>query len=87
MSTRSSSSLGTGIFLAALGAILYWAVSASIGGVDLDAVGVILMVAGLVLAVFGAITALSGDKVTRTSIERDPATGTDRIREERSVLS
>jgi len=38
---------GTSIFLIALGAILTFAVDASISGLDLQTVGVILMVAGV----------------------------------------
>lgn len=37
---------GTSIFLIALGAILTFAVDASISGLDLETVGVILMIAG-----------------------------------------
>ncbi len=40
--------LGMSIFLIALGAILFWAVTASVAGVSLNVVGVILMVVGLV---------------------------------------
>ncbi|BCJ57661.1 DUF6458 family protein [Micromonospora endophytica] len=39
--------IGTSVFLLALGAILAFAVNASIGGLDLDVVGWILMAAGL----------------------------------------
>jgi hypothetical protein len=38
--------IGTSIFLIALGAILKFAVNASISGIELETVGVILMVAG-----------------------------------------
>ena len=38
--------IGISIFLIAVGAILTYAVDASLEGVDLDAVGVILMVVG-----------------------------------------
>ncbi len=38
--------IGVSMFLIALGAILVWAVSASVAGIDLNAVGVILMVVG-----------------------------------------
>lgn len=41
--------IGFGIFLAALGAILRYAVTAEVAGIDLQTVGVILMVAGAVL--------------------------------------
>ncbi|GGM35344.1 hypothetical protein GCM10011608_20010 [Micromonospora sonchi] len=39
--------IGTSVFLLAVGAILAFAVNASIGGLDLDVVGWILMAAGL----------------------------------------
>lgn len=41
--------IGFGIFLVALGAILRYAVTAEVSGIDLGVVGVILMVAGIVL--------------------------------------
>lgn len=40
--------IGTSIFLIAVGAILKYAVTASVEGVDLNVVGVILMVVGVV---------------------------------------
>ena len=40
--------IGTSIFLIAVGAILKYAVTASVSGVDLNTVGVILMVVGVV---------------------------------------
>jgi hypothetical protein len=40
--------IGTSIFLIAVGAILKYAVTASVSGVELDVVGVILMVVGVV---------------------------------------
>ncbi|GIJ28736.1 hypothetical protein Vqi01_38980 [Micromonospora qiuiae] len=39
--------IGTSVFLLAVGAILAFAVNASIGGLDLDVVGWVLMAAGL----------------------------------------
>lgn len=40
--------IGTGIFLLAVGAVLAFAVNASISGISLTAVGVILMIAGAI---------------------------------------
>jgi hypothetical protein len=40
--------IGTSIFLIAVGAILNWAVTADVSGVNLQTVGVILMVAGAI---------------------------------------
>jgi hypothetical protein len=47
--------IGTSIFLIAVGAILKFAVTANVSGIDLDVVGVILMVVGaigLLLSIF-----------------------------------
>jgi len=41
--------IGFGIFLVAVGAILRYAVTAEVAGIDIETVGVILMVAGAVL--------------------------------------
>jgi uncharacterized protein DUF6458 len=40
--------IGVGLLLIAVGAILTWAVTADVSGVDIQAVGVILMLVGLV---------------------------------------
>jgi hypothetical protein len=40
--------IGTSIFLIAVGAVLKYAVTASVSGIDLNTVGVILMIAGIV---------------------------------------
>ena len=47
--------LGVSIFLIAAGAILAWAVNASVSGVDIHAVGWILLVVGIVGAVLSMI--------------------------------
>jgi len=52
--------IGTSIFLIALGAILKYAVTATVAGLDVQTVGVILMVAGilgLLLSIFLEMTA------------------------------
>jgi hypothetical protein len=40
--------IGTSLFLIAVGAILYFAVNASVSGLEIATVGVILMVVGIV---------------------------------------
>ena len=40
--------LGVGIFLAAIGAILIWAVNADVSGVNVHAIGWILLIVGIV---------------------------------------
>ena len=47
--------LGVGIFLTAIGAILAFAVSATVSGVDVHAVGWILMIVGIVGIVLSMI--------------------------------
>lgn len=38
--------IGVGLFLIAVGAILTFAVNASVSGIDLDTIGIILMIVG-----------------------------------------
>jgi Flp pilus assembly protein protease CpaA len=45
--------IGTSIFLIALGAILKFAVTATVAGVEIQTVGVILMIAGAIGLVIG----------------------------------
>ncbi len=67
------------IFLVAAGAILTWAVSADVSGVDINAVGVILMVVGIVGLVvsmifwssWGGFGARDAGGQNTTVIERD----------------
>lgn len=44
--------LGSGITLAAIGAILYFAVDFAVAGIDIGVIGIILMIAGLAAIVF-----------------------------------
>ena len=69
--------LGTSIFLIAVGAILRYAVTATVSGIDITTVGLILMIvgiAGLVLSIIYMFAWSSrrrpvvGDRV----VERDP---------------
>jgi hypothetical protein len=40
-------SLGVSLFLIAVGAILHWAVTATVSGIDIQVVGTILMIVGV----------------------------------------
>jgi hypothetical protein len=67
--------IGTSLFLLAVGAILNFAVTDSISGVDLSTIGVILMVVGglgLLLGLF--LTLQSRETVARRDryVEREP---------------
>ena len=67
--------LGTSIFLIALGAILKFAVTATVSGISLATVGVILMlvgIAGLLLSLLFAARTRRGAIVTERVVERDP---------------
>ncbi len=71
--------IGTSIFLIALGAILQFAVTASVSGIELATVGTILMVVGIIgllISLFlmmqagrrGGVAAVERERV----VERDP---------------
>ncbi|MFP5362648.1 MAG: DUF6458 family protein [Thermoleophilia bacterium] len=67
--------IGTSIFLIALGAILKFAVTATVSGIELATVGVILMVVGVVGLLLSLIFLARADRgvVTRDrAVERDP---------------
>jgi TRAP-type C4-dicarboxylate transport system permease small subunit len=62
--------IGTSIFLIALGAILKFAVHASISGISLQTVGVILMVAG-VLGLLLSVLFMSRSRAGRDVVVED----------------
>jgi hypothetical protein len=61
-------SLGVSLFLVAVGAILHWAVTADVSGIDLQVVGTILMVVG----VLGFLISLALYISARNAGERPP---------------
>ena len=68
--------LGTSIFLIAVGAILRYAVTASVSGISIATVGLILIIVGaigLVISLFYMITAgARGGVVRERVVARDP---------------
>lgn len=68
--------IGTSIFLIAVGAILKFAVTTSVSGIELATVGVILMVVGVIGLVFSLLILSRADRgavVARERVvERDP---------------
>ena len=52
--------IGVSIFLIAVGAILAWAVTASVAGVSLNTVGVILIIVGIIGLLASLIAAQRG---------------------------
>jgi Domain of unknown function (DUF6458) len=64
--------IGTSIFLIAVGAILKYAVTATVAGVDIQTVGVILMVAGAIGLVVGLFLLMSDRRRPAYDDPRDP---------------
>jgi Domain of unknown function (DUF6458) len=69
--------IGGSLLLIAVGAILAYAVTATVAGVDIQTVGVILMVAGLAGLVIGLFLLMSerrrvGDRTVIHEERRDP---------------
>ena len=67
--------IGTSIFLIAFGAILKFAVTATVSGIDLATVGVILMIVGIVGLVLSLMFLARADRdvvVRDRVVERDP---------------
>jgi uncharacterized protein DUF6458 len=67
--------LGTSIFLIALGAVFAFAVNASVSGIDLATLGVILMIVGaigLVVSLVFLTPARRGVVARDRVVERDP---------------
>lgn len=56
--------IGVSVFLMALGAILVWAVNASVAGISLNAVGVILLIVGVVGLIAGMVAGSSRERET-----------------------
>lgn len=65
--------IGSSIFLIALGAILRYAVTATVAGVDIQVIGLILMIAGAIGLVIGLylLTVARRDPAYRDSGYRD----------------
>ena len=69
--------IGTSIFLIALGAILKFAVTATVSGIDLATVGTILMIVGVLGLLISLVWLMQADRrrgvVTQERVvERDP---------------
>lgn len=57
--------IGGSLFLVALGAILYWAVTVEAEGFNLDTMGVILMIVGVVGLILTLIMTASAERTER----------------------
>lgn len=69
--------VGIGIFLLVVGAVLAFATTATVSGVDLSLVGWILMAGGLVAIVLSLALSRRRGVATRRVTQRDPVTGTE----------
>ena len=68
--------IGGSLFLVALGAILYWAVSVEAEGFSINTIGLILMIVGVVGLVLTLMMTASAERTERESngvtiVERD----------------
>lgn len=78
-------SIGLGIFLIAVGAILVYALDVSVEWIDLDMVGYILMAAGAIVTILGLVLlARRRRSIATTSTRVDPVNGEQLTRSERS---
>lgn len=69
-------SIGGGIFLLVVGAILAFALDFTVAGVDIQLIGYILMVAGFLVLVLGLVLRFRPRRAATTvTTEIDPATG------------
>ncbi|MBA2280066.1 MAG: hypothetical protein H0W25_02385 [Acidimicrobiia bacterium] len=58
--------IGVGILIAAVGAVLRFAVEASADGVDIQMIGTIMIIAGLAIAVIALIATMSRRRTVAT---------------------
>jgi len=68
--------IGGSLFLVALGAILYWAVTVEAEGFSINTIGLILMIVGVVGLILTLLMTASAEKTDRqtggvTIVERD----------------
>ena len=79
--------IGTSIFLIAVGAILKYAVTANVSGVNLDTVGVILMVVGIVGLLLSLLwMTIWADRRRDRAVVADRAVATEPVVRERQVV-
>ncbi|MGH9152681.1 MAG: DUF6458 family protein, partial [Acidimicrobiales bacterium] len=63
--------IGVSVFLLAAGAILTWAVTGDVQGVDLDTVGIILMVAGGIGLLWALIASSAAPRRRDVAVEEE----------------
>jgi hypothetical protein len=79
-------SLGLGIFLFVVGAIMVWALNFSVDWIDLDLVGMILMGAGVLIIILGIVLITrKRSSISTTRRVVDPASGEQVTRRENTI--
>ncbi|GEP26617.1 hypothetical protein SAMN05216368_109108 [Cryobacterium flavum] len=79
-------SIGLGIFLLVVGAILVWALDVTVTGIDLTLVGYILLAAGALVTILGIVLMTRRrNSVSTTRTIADPANGEQVTRRENSI--
>ncbi|MDJ0378617.1 DUF6458 family protein [Cryobacterium sp. PH31-L1] len=79
-------SIGLGIFLLVVGAILVWALDVTVTGIDLTLVGYILLAAGALVTILGLVLMTRRrNSVSTTRTIADPANGEQVTRRENSI--
>ena len=71
--------IGTSLFLIAVGAILRYAVTATVSGIDLQVVGLILMIIGIIGLLLAFVFLFMGNRAPRARPD-DPTVVRDRDR-------
>ena len=66
--------IGTSLFLIAVGAILYFAVNATVSGISIATVGIILMVIGVIGLLISLFFLSEWRRRYRTPVEERPVT-------------
>jgi len=74
--TTGASILVFGIVLGVIGAVMYWAVTASTDGFDINAAGLILLWVGVGVTLLGLFLTLMGTR--STTVRREDALGDGR---------
>ena len=79
-------SIGLGIFLLVVGAVLVWALDLTITGVNLQLIGYILLAAGALVVILGLVLMTRRrSSVSTTRTIADPANGDQVTRRESSI--
>lgn len=79
-------SIGLGIFLFVVGAILVWALDVTVSWIDIEFVGYLLMGAGVLIAVLGLVLMTrKRTSVSTTRTSADPNQGEQVTRRENTV--